>query len=640
MRPFVVCVMIFQIIQLKAQNTAIYNIEIYGKVISQKSLEPIPYAHVVISETGFGTVTNEFGDFLVVLPNKYANSSLKISSIGYESAYMKISSANSLDNIVVSLRESTKFLDGVVITPVDEARLLIEEAIKRIGVNYATEPRSSEGFFRSIVKLNGKSYYTTEANLSISKESYSSKQNRGVVKLNKGRNYQNDSLINKFKLLLYAGPHIAHRFDFVMQRSGPLSKINFYYFSILDTVRYDEDSLVRIKFSSKRKKREGELYVSLKDKVFVKGIYYSERPDTDNYLLEELGEEERLFIKYEANYKRGKRGWELYFVNYKTSFEKNGDRLTVNDVYITTKRLEEFQKVDYSSQLQFVDVFLANTGDYDADFWRNYNIVLPSKEEEAQFAKHDPYSVPSSIDSQKKVVNQRLKMLKQISKLKFGFGVFMQSGTITNTILNYTNSTSIIAETVLDSDFFYYGLSSTIEYYFSPSFFIGLDNRASLAGNKYSSISFKSGYNLTFSAIGRPLCINFSGNVGYYSYAYALGKYDVSKALEVNNRAFDSGEVEVSVESRRWAVEPTIRVSLEMNHRLSLFAESGWNLPFSITDGLHFKEKGQSFWKTKQAFVKLPHPTISLSDGTSELTEIPLKTNFMLNAGVLIHFKF
>ncbi|VAW29557.1 hypothetical protein MNBD_BACTEROID06-1712, partial [hydrothermal vent metagenome] len=61
---------------------------------------------------------------------------------------------------------------------------------------------------------------------------------------------------------------------------------------------------------------------------------------------------------------------------------------------------------------------------------------------------------------------------------------------------------------------------------------------------------------------------------------------------------------------------------------------------FAQTDGLHFKEKGQPFWKTKQTFVELPHPDISLSDGTNELTEIPLQTNLMLNVGVLIYFKY
>ncbi len=53
-----------------------------------------------------------------------------------------------------------------------------------------------------------------------------------------------------------------------------------------------------------------------------------------------------------------------------------------------------------------------------------------------------------------------------------------------------------------------------------------------------------------------------------------------------------------------------------------------------------FKEKGQPFWKTKQTFVELPHPDISISDGVNELTEIPLQSNLMLNVGVLIHFKY
>ncbi len=88
--------LIVQAFLLSAQNPEI--IKISGKVISRKTLEPIPYAHVILNNTSIGTITNEFGAFRLVLPNKYANSTLKISSIGYESTYMPISSVSKRNN--------------------------------------------------------------------------------------------------------------------------------------------------------------------------------------------------------------------------------------------------------------------------------------------------------------------------------------------------------------------------------------------------------------------------------------------------------------------------------------------------------------------------------------------------------------
>ncbi|VAW26971.1 hypothetical protein MNBD_BACTEROID06-524, partial [hydrothermal vent metagenome] len=109
---------------LSAQESKNLTIEVSGKIISQKTLESIPFAHVVINKTRLGTVTNQQGYFRLVLPNKYASSTLKISSIGFESTYINLSIAKKLTELTIKLKESSKFLEGVVITPKDEARLL------------------------------------------------------------------------------------------------------------------------------------------------------------------------------------------------------------------------------------------------------------------------------------------------------------------------------------------------------------------------------------------------------------------------------------------------------------------------------------------------------------------------------------
>ncbi len=621
-------------------QTTLSKIKISGKVVNQKTLKPIPYAHIVINNTGFGTVANQFGDFHFVIPNKYASATLEISSIGFESAFINLSSSKSLHNLTIKLKESTKFLESVVITPVDEARLLVEQAIKSIADNYPLEPRSSKGFFRSSVKLNNTPYYITEASLAINKKSYATKHTRGDVLVNKGRYIRNDSLINKFQTLLMAGPHIPHRFDFVMNRAGPLNNTKKFNFSILDTLSYEGDSLIKIHFSSKKKKIEGKLYIILKDKAFVKGEYFYKTPDFEGGILKNLSKQKRVYLNYEANYKKGNKGWELLLVTYTTCFTYNEDTLIVNDIYTTTNILDKYQEIKYDSILQFSDIFLHNTGIYDSAFWDNYNIILPNKDTEILFQKYDPAKTSEQMGNKKQVLTKFEKILRIAGKFKFTLGVFVQPASIENVIINYSNGTSIITETVPNTNFYYSGLSSVFEYYFSPAFFIGFDNKLSFAGNKYSSLTFKTGYNHEFTAFGRPATANFSVNVGNYRYAYVVGKYAVENDLKINGKPFDSGEVQVSLESRRWAVEPTVRLSLEMNHRLSLFAEGGWNMPFSTTDGLYFKEKGQPFWKTKKTFVELPHPTISLSDGINELTEIPLKTNLMLNIGVLFHFKY
>ncbi len=632
-------VLVFFFVSIIGESKCQSTIKIGGRVIDKKSNYGIPFVHVYLPNSSIGTISNQEGYFTLILPSESLGKHISISSIGYNSSYLNLSYPKQI-GLIVELEESSTQLNEIVITPVDEARLLVEQAIENISNNYPLEPRSSEGFFRSVVKLNNNPYYITEASLSINKKSYTTKHTRGDVKVNKGRSIRSDSLIERFQTLLMAGPHIPHRFDFVMSRAGPLGSTKKFEFSILDTVSFENDRLIKVYFKAKNKNIEGNLYINIMDKAFVKGEYFYKIPDFEGDILKSLDSRKRIYLNYEANYKMSNNGWELFLVNYNTSFAYNGDTLTVKDTYVTTTILDEYRKISYDSNLQYLDIFLHNTGKYDSTFWNNYNIVLPSKETEMLFKKNDPSKTAQGLEKQEQDLGKQIKLLEQIDKVKVTLGVFVQPATIDNVLIDYTNGTSIITETVPNTNFLYTGLSTAIEYYFSPSFFIGLDAKGSFAGNTYSSFSFKTGYNQNFTAFGRPASANFSVNMGHYRYGYVVGKYNVANELEINGKTFDSGEVQVSLESRRWAVEPTIRLSLEMNHRLSLFAEGGWNMPFSTTDGLYFKEKGQPFWKVKQAFVGLSHPEISISDGINELTEIPLQTNLMLNVGVLIHFKY
>ncbi len=544
--------------------------------------------------------------------------------------------------MVIKLKESTQFLESVVITPVDEARLLVEQAIQNISTNYPPQSTQLEGFLRGVMKKGDSIAYVTEGLYLVEKERYTKATKKGKVKLLKGRAVEAKEIAYSF----YGAHHVAHYSDFVHYRPSFIntSKTKHYNYNILDTLNYDDRNVVRVGFQLKKKKQkaEGELFINLEDYAFVKIKYQYYGDEDEDDLLEKVRGTKRLFRKYKIEYKPVDSLWHLSFIEYKSamSIENGKDTLRWTDVFSTTKIKKTNESISYEDQLQYMDITLRTMGEYDSTFWRNYNIVLPSRETESLFKKYDPSKTEQQLTGKEEALSKRKKMLNQMSKFKFTIGVFAQPATIDNVLINYINGSSIITETVPNTNFYYTGLSSATEYFFSPSFFIGLDTKASFAGNKYSSISFKTGYNKDFTAFGRPATANFSVNMGHYRFGYVVGKYNVANNLEINGKPFDSGEVRVSLESRRWAVEPTIRLSLEMSRILSLFAEGGWNMPFSSTDGLYFKEKGQPFWKTKQAFVGLPHPDINISDGANELTEVPLNTNLMLNVGVLIHFNY
>ena len=57
---------------------------IEGKLIDEKSKQPIPYASIYIKGKSIGTTTNDEGRFLFHVPSGFAKDTLIISVIGYD----------------------------------------------------------------------------------------------------------------------------------------------------------------------------------------------------------------------------------------------------------------------------------------------------------------------------------------------------------------------------------------------------------------------------------------------------------------------------------------------------------------------------------------------------------------------------
>jgi hypothetical protein len=105
------------------------NLTITGKILDQKTNEPIAYANIAIAGTYTGMVSNEMGEFRLVIPDKYFNKSVTFNSIVYENSSLPTISMKGNLNIllktidfpiaeVVVMPDSTLtiFFDGVNIT--------------------------------------------------------------------------------------------------------------------------------------------------------------------------------------------------------------------------------------------------------------------------------------------------------------------------------------------------------------------------------------------------------------------------------------------------------------------------------------------------------------------------------------------
>lgn len=169
---------------LMAQDT----LAVEGKVIDSKYGDAIPYAHVFISGSSLGTVSNDAGNFRLLIPGNMMSDSLTISSIGFAPATFSIANVLAARQTSFTLTTDTRLLNEVVILPTDPFDL-IQEAIDKIPENYRTSPGKQQVFYREMARTDTSYITFSEAVLEVYKAPYAVTDTslKDQVKVLKGR---------------------------------------------------------------------------------------------------------------------------------------------------------------------------------------------------------------------------------------------------------------------------------------------------------------------------------------------------------------------------------------------------------------------------------------------------------------------
>lgn len=153
------------------------GISITGKVLDEKSKEPLAFASVSFVGHALGTVTNVQGEFDFYIAEKYRNDSLVISHVGYQS--YKASIGNIKGNLTIELIPKPILLQEVVIQEKNlTAHEIVAKAVSSLTVNYSTKPFCLQGFFREIEQENGKYVLLTEAAVDLYDKNFDGKPKR------------------------------------------------------------------------------------------------------------------------------------------------------------------------------------------------------------------------------------------------------------------------------------------------------------------------------------------------------------------------------------------------------------------------------------------------------------------------------
>ncbi|MEZ4824824.1 MAG: carboxypeptidase-like regulatory domain-containing protein [Bacteroidia bacterium] len=399
------------ILMLAATFPAFSQNRVSGRVVDAESQQPLAYVQIRALQAQVGTLTNEDGNFLLVFPGSGADS-IMFSHIGYAVLKMAVNANGTSDMGTVLLSEKQVSLAEVVIRPV-EAEDLLREAIASIPENYNHNPLNMKGFYREMIRRDGKPTQLNEAVVDIYKvanQVEESSENR--LRLIKGRSFTDSALLENFAVDIGGGgPKSILGRPVIGETLGEsfldLKEFKHYVYQIDGVSTLGGRDVYVITFDQKekinRRLYQGTIYLDVKSMAFVSIDYKLSEKGKKFPLSRALGFKAaaamtlmrtlgiRLTYNEEAGridyiYDRGK--WYFNYANL--DFEGNittKGRFDMPESMLIHLNLEmlvtqmEPGKADRfpDSELISDDVSLnEQMGDFDETFWENYNYLRPS----------------------------------------------------------------------------------------------------------------------------------------------------------------------------------------------------------------------------------------------------------------------
>ncbi len=358
---------------------------IKGKLIDEKSKQPIPYASIYIKGKSIGTTTNDEGRFLFHVPSGFAKDTLVISVIGYDHFKYTVSGMTEKEN-VIALKQSITLLSEVTVR-VSKKELtgkdIVKKAVARIPENYPMKPFVIEGFFRDLQRENDKAVELLEAAIRFRYKDYNPGYEEVEI-IEVRRSYNKRHPVNgKYDrqnsiIDLMEDNYVKHRF-------GPMD-IKGWKFVIDSILTYNKQTAYKIS-GTKSASESTVMYIDSDDFSILKlelkmqmvnGEFYRRYLNLpDPYGLQETSfrmifEFQKVDDKMYLKYQREEDSYNLFNkttneIILRQSFVKE---LFVNNVVQGNLNDQVGQRMNMNKSVE------GQANPFNADFWKYYNAPI------------------------------------------------------------------------------------------------------------------------------------------------------------------------------------------------------------------------------------------------------------------------
>ena len=196
-------------------------ITVSGVVKDKQNRKTLEYVNVSVPGRSVGTVTNADGEFSLKIEDAEMVFALEISHIGYHNNRVRLDKEH-LSDLKIYLTPHANMLNEIVVYA-HNPRLIVEEAIRKIPVNYSNKNNMLTGFYRETVQKGRRYINISEAIIDVYKTSYEDMTTtRDRVQVLKGRRLLSQKVSDTLGVKLAGGPTLSIYVDIVKNQDALL----------------------------------------------------------------------------------------------------------------------------------------------------------------------------------------------------------------------------------------------------------------------------------------------------------------------------------------------------------------------------------------------------------------------------------
>lgn len=382
---------------LWAQDSSADYITISGVVKDKLNKKSLEYVNITIPGSNTGTITNADGAFTIKVKDSIQAQAVEVSHIGYFNNKIDLTGKD-IRSETIWLTPHANLLDEVIIRAYNP-RLIVEEAIKKIPVNYSPKTNMLTGFYRETAQKGRHYINISEAVIDVYKTPYNENVSRDRVQIYKGRKLLSQKQSDTLAVKLLGGPNLSVYVDIVknpdilleveslpnysfrMEESTTIDNrpqyvISFLPQAILPYALYygklyidkEKLSFTRAEFSLSMDDKNKATQAILRKKPF--GLRF--KPVEVSFLVTYKNRDGLTYLNYIRNAVRFKCDWKrkLFSTNYEI----------LSEMVVTDRMENNITGIPYKMAFKTDQSLSDKVSNFmDEDFWEAYNIIEPTE---------------------------------------------------------------------------------------------------------------------------------------------------------------------------------------------------------------------------------------------------------------------